>query len=181
MPPRRSRNFGPRRTREWAIISNPTAGVSMSDGANVTRPLLTDWLAERGLSRTAGLTISEIHGSVQVTPDAGETADFIVTAAAGIAFFPDTLSSVADFPNPRIESHSWQSHGFGCASFEAPDTPGVLITPTHTPAVEINMHTSSMRKQPDVRSELMLVVNQINSSVQSQVLTFQLRMLLLLP
>ena len=179
----RRRTFSnvPRRMREWAVISNPTAGVSMTDGANVPRALLTDWLAERGLTRTAGITISEIHGEVQVTPDAGESTNFIVTVGAGIGFFPDTLSSAADYPNPRIESASWQSHGFGCMSFEAPDTPGVLITPTATPSVVINMHTSFMRKQPNVRQELMLVANQINSGIQSQVLTFQFRILLLLP
>ncbi len=118
---------------------------------------------------------------MQLTPDAGETTDFIAQAAAGIAFFEDTLSSVADFPNPRTESASWQSHGFGQMSFEAPDTPGVLITPTATPSIRIDMHTRAMRKQPSVRSELSLVVNQINSGIQSLVLTHQLRILLLLP
>ena len=171
----------PRRQREWAIVTSATAGVSMADGANVREKLLTLWLAERGLTRTAGITVSEIHGEVQITPDAGESTNFIATAAAGIGFFPDTLSSVADFPNPRTENWSWQSHGFAQMSFEGVDTVDALITPTATPSMRINMHTSAMRKQPSVRSELSLIVNQINSGIQSHVLTYQFRILLLLP
>ena len=178
-----SRNIArvPRRSREWAIFTTGTAGTSATDGVSISFTVLAEWLTERGLTRTAGLTISEIHGSVQLTPAAGETSNYIGEAAAGIGFFPDTISGAEDFPNPRTESASWQSHQFADQHFEAPDTAGALITPTNTPQMRLDMHTKSMRKQPNVRSTLRLVVNQTNSSAQSLVCTAQLRMLIILP
>ncbi len=179
----RNRNFPrtPRRAREWAIVSSGSSGTGLGDSINHSENLLEEWLVERGLDRTAGLTISEIHGFCQVAPSAGETSNFIAEVAAGIGFFSDTVNSASDLPNPRSESASWQSHQWGSMHFEAPDTISALITPTETPTMRLNMHTKSMRKQPSVRHQLNLVVNQTNAAVQTLVLTFQFRILLLLP
>ena len=102
-------------------------------------------------------------------------------AAAGITWLPDTLSGSTDMPSPLIESWSWQAHQQGQFAYEGPDSVGALIVANRQPFIDLDMHTSSMRKQNGIRNELKLVGQQTNSATVAVTMTFQLRILLLLP
>jgi len=156
-------------------------GSTISDGViTVIKDLLLEWKTERGLLRTAGLTVSEIHGHVHIHPALASTGGFTIRAAAGIGFFPDTLSSAIDYPDPLLDHWGWQSIQTEMAQWKF-EAAGTTTIPTPTPSLTLDMHTKAMRKQPSMRSDLALLVRQDNSSSVQTVQTSHLRMLVLLP
>ena len=169
----------PRREREWALSNSTDVGASILPNAPIAVDLLADWRTARGISRTVGLTISEIHGHVHLRPSVVEDVDISIRAAAGIGFFPDTTSEATDQPNPLTENWPWQMVQTEMMTFKA-TAAGATVVPVSFPEIVLDMHTKSMRKQRGLREQLKLIIVFDSSTLDTWVIRHHLRMLLLL-
>ena len=163
MASRRRRSYtNPRRATQWALSDSlPSSNTIVSataawDGGT---PIVYDLLG--GLETELGyilnnITVVRIHGFVRGAADTFEESAAI-GLAAGIAFFPDTLSSSGDYPNPGLDNYDWMWHSHG---FEQ-QVIGASFTdvPVHRqPDIRLHIDNKSARKKRENSQNLKLVV-----------------------